>query len=470
MIFRNIAQGLKTTQSCLAQMVSFALSDGRRWGIDADRLDEIRSSLKPARRFLDHAGGAERFATLPRVNLMRSIRCPHARAVAVLTQILLRLERIVAGLANDASLWDMVNIEAAVREVYNELKGALEKCKSQPAESNAVASAMHTPAPAAGITFRYIAEHYIVYVDGRVRAGRFHKEHFNNVRKDVLSFADETGDRLFDDLRQTDFDAWFIAHPSWKSIQTKKRVAASILACCNWAVRQALINRHPFRLPEDLRGQPYVGRRSAEIWEYVALMSGRVPRALRRALLFLRRTGCRTSEMRELRWRHLSLDGPTPHARLERHKTWGKTGKPRIIGIDPNTARFLRNIHRRELAARRGLPDDHVFTNCDGNPWDRSTFNKRLTCWGDKLGLQKIDGSRFTGYTLRHLYTVQAIEGGVPIRSIADQLGHAKTSMIDQVYGVHTRQHEQHLSDTAADIFRNRKRKSKPKETEGGQS
>jgi hypothetical protein len=36
MIFSNLAQGIKIVQAALAQMVSFALSDGRRWGIPVD--------------------------------------------------------------------------------------------------------------------------------------------------------------------------------------------------------------------------------------------------------------------------------------------------------------------------------------------------------------------------------------------------------------------------------------------------
>jgi integrase len=465
MIFRNLAQGIKIVQSLLAQMVSFTLSDGRNWGIPHDSLDEIRARLMPARRMLEKMEESERLAHLPVINSMRAVTCPHQRAVAVLTQIVQRMARVVSCLADDPSAAHAVTVEAAAREALSELQAALELSKASAPEAAAVALSALTNMPVSPdvASFQYFAQKYVAWLSARVQAGRFSREHCRNVRNDLLGFAEHCGDKPFAKLVQHDLASWVRGHPSWKSISTKRRVVASVMVACSWMVRQGFIGRHPFNVPDEMRGERYQPRRSAQISEYIALMRSAAPRELRRGLFFLRRVGCRTCEMRELRWRHLTLDGPSPHARLPYHKTWERTKKPRIIGLDKGTARFLRNLQAHGDATG---PDDFVFLNTSGTQWDRGTFNKLLKRWCETLHLPAIDGRRLTAYCLRHLYCVLAIRAGVPLRRIADQMGLASIRMIESVYGVETREHETHVSEVAEEIAKRRKRS--PKKADGG--
>ena len=170
----------------------------------------------------------------------------------------------------------------------------------------------------------------------------------------------------------------------------------------------------------------------------------------------------RTCELRNLTWDEVFLDGPSPHLSLTRHKTFRTSGK-RIIGLSASTARFLRNLgqqyERRCNCACETCQADispNVFTNCHGTPWDRHTFARHLRRTAKAIGLDDGVAERISGYCLRHLFTVDAIEAGISTRMIADQLGHARTGQIDTGYGSHTRQRVEHLSSVAEEINRKR--------------
>lgn len=280
---------------------------------------------------------------------------------------------------------------------------------------------------------------------------------------DVLTrFAERYGQQTIADCKQHDLSAWLTVNTQWKSVDTKRRAVSTITGCFNWALDEELIERSPYRRPSILRGKSANVRRPATHHEYVQLML-KGSRPLRRALYILRKTGMRTCEMRGLTWDEVFLDGPSPHLSIARHKQFRQTGKPRKIGLDPSTARFLRNLaiqfERRcncdcEVCANDISPN--VFTNCHGTPWDRHSFARHLRRCAKAIGLDEDVAARVSGYCLRHLFTVDAIEAGISTRAIADQLGHARTGTIDTVYGSHTRQRIGHLSNVAEEINRKR--------------
>lgn len=282
-------------------------------------------------------------------------------------------------------------------------------------------------------------------------AGEYAKDALSNARRELRRFADSFAIAITD-CRQHDLTRWLSINPQWKSSCTKKRVASTILACFRWAEEEELVPKCQYHWPKSLKGLPDKVRRPADPFEYVALMRGG-SRELRRALFFLRRTGCRTCEMRELCWQDVHDD----HISLEKHKTRRKTGRARKYGLDRSTANFLRALRRN----RQGHPEDHVFLNCEGGKWDRHTFARHLRRWAKRIGLDEGVETRVSAYCLRHTYAVDAIEAGVTSRQIADQQGHERTGMIDTVYGSHTRQRTAHLNSVAEDILRKRLRKPK---------
>ena len=328
----------------------------------------------------------------------------------------------------------------------------------------------------APITVAEVIELYLDYLLVRRNAGQYGQHGYDNASTRLRAFAGRYGAKTIAECKQHDISAWLTANPQYRANNTKKCVAVAIVGCFTWALEEELIDRLPYRRPRCLRGLPNEVRRPATPAEYIALMSHNSSRALRRALYFLRRTGARTCEMQNLIWDEVYLDGPVPYISMATHKTARKTGKPRRIGLDPSVANFLRNLRRqasegssfgkerRRAVVRRVRNKNEaqrVFLNSQGTSWDRHIFARHLRKTAERIGLDEGVAVRVSGYCLRHLYCVDAIEAGLSTRKIADQLGHQSTEMIDRIYGSETRQRVEHLTNVATEISHGRK-KMKP--------
>src|SRR5262249_27384650 len=117
----------------------------------------------------------------------------------------------------------------------------------------------------------------------------------------------------------------------------------------------------------------------------------------------------------------------------------------RIIGMDAATVRFLRNLHRQASP-----PDDaHVFLNARGKPLTRGSFARVLRAFARKAGVRE----EVSAYSIRHLFTVTAIENGIGERQGAGQLGHTSTRFVAW-YGRQTRQNGNYLSGVVEQVLR----------------
>lgn len=286
----------------------------------------------------------------------------------------------------------------------------------------------------------------------RVRAGSYSAQAFEDVSRELNRFAEVFGRQRISECAQYDLTRWLALNPQWESNHTKRRVLATIIACFRWAADEELTDHCPYRRSKKLK-LPVRPRRPAEWSEYVRLMRGG-SRELRRMLFFLRRSGARTCEPRDLIWPwvHFEAAGIV----LDDHKTDAVTEEPRFIPLEPALLRFLRNLHRRRQRAReRG--EQHVFLNCRGTPWDRHTFARHLRRTAARLGLDECIGERVSGYCLRHTFTVDCLEAGMGERQVADLLGH-KTTRLVSWYGAQTRRRLPHLRRFAGEAIRLRRR------------
>jgi integrase len=137
-------------------------------------------------------------------------------------------------------------------------------------------------------------------------------------------------------------------------------------------------------------------------------------------------TGMRQGELLALRWPDVDLDAGrlVVAASLVRLK-----GRP-ALRAEPKSDRGRRTVqlpapavealrrHRRE--ARVLDPRGHVFTDGCGGPLSASTVQKQWRRFADGAGLPL--GLRF--HDLRHTWATLALEGGVPLTLVAEQLGH----------------------------------------------
>ncbi len=266
-----------------------------------------------------------------------------------------------------------------------------------------------------------VVARYLKNLESRVVAGDFSRDACEGAKRELALFLVDHGEKTLDQCRRHDLTKWIEDHPQWLSAWTRRRVLGAIVRPFLWAEDQQLITASPYRLPRRMRkGRK---RRPATHAEYVVLMRGG-SRELRRALFFLRRTGVRTIEMREVVWPE--VDFRRGVIVRETHKSIDQTEEPlpRIIGLDAPTLRFLRNLYRRRLP---GLPN--VFHNCDGGAWDRHSFARHMNRWGERLGLDPTK-AKLSAYCFRHLFGHDATEAGVGERQLADLMGHADTRMV----------------------------------------
>src|SRR5262249_17988116 len=154
---------------------------------------------------------------------------------------------------------------------------------------------------------------------------------------------------------------------------TKALAIAAVMRPFNWAAKKRLIPSNPFRGVEKTAGEP---RRPMTDAEFSAILRhttirkkrkpaiGRYPSGrkvcpsdrrrrarpspaarFRQVLIFLRFTGCRPGELRNLEWGDVDLEAG--ELVLRRHKTSRKTKKPRRVPIHPVILKLLIFIKRR---------------------------------------------------------------------------------------------------------------------------
>jgi integrase len=308
-------------------------------------------------------------------------------------------------------------------------------------------------------TVREVIDTRLWQLENAVKAGAS-ADAFDNTRRNLQRFKRLFGDKPVAECRGFDLTTFLGANPQWRSGHSVKGALGAVMQAFEWAADEGLIAVNPYKkLPRAARLLECEPRRTAATREYVLLMRGARSRPLRRALFFLRRTGIRTKELRELVWTQVDFDRvdelgrPAPCLVFVRHKTrrQQKRPRPRLVGLEPCALRFLRNLHRRRKAG-----EDHVFLNCEGGVWDRHTFARHFRRWADRVGV----ASDLSAYCIRHHHTTEGLKTGVVSnREAADQLGHTTTAMVDRVYG-HQAEDPAYMGQVAQKMV---KRKRAPK-------
>jgi len=147
-------------------------------------------------------------------------------------------------------------------------------------------------------------------------------------------------------------------------------------------------------------------------------------------------TGARRGELCALRWPDVDLDSGTLHIQRsiaqvgqQTFEKSTKTHQSRLVPIGPGTVR--RPVaHRAAMVERSDVcevdyrDDAFVFSNDpDGAaPW----FPKRITlAWIRLRSRHGLDGVKL--HALRHLAVSAMLDAGIPVRDVADMVGHLDT-------------------------------------------
>ncbi len=117
------------------------------------------------------------------------------------------------------------------------------------------------------------------------------------------------------------------------SDQTVRNIVTPLRACLATAVREGLIRSNPAR-DVDLPHRPTVEDTDEEevramSHEELSTLLKLLPERQRLFFKFLAVTGLRISEAIALQWRHLELDGSTPHVKVRRAYVKGRMGPPK---------------------------------------------------------------------------------------------------------------------------------------------
>jgi integrase len=168
--------------------------------------------------------------------------------------------------------------------------------------------------------------------------------------------------------------------------QTVRNIVTPLRACLATAVREGLIRSGNPARDVDLPHRPTAAESEEEevramSHEELSTLLGMLPDSWRMFFLFLASTGLRISEAVALQWRHLELDGSTPHVKARRALVKGRMGPPkskygkREIPLDHALVLELRE-HRK--ASEWPGAEDLVFPASNGAPLNQGNVRRRV--------------------------------------------------------------------------------------------
>jgi integrase len=260
------------------------------------------------------------------------------------------------------------------------------------------------------------------------------KEHY------LQLFAEAHGFRAVAEAKPIHLTQWLHEHREWVSDWTKAHAVSVIQAAFNWAVRQELLERNPFRGVAARDGQP---RRPLTRDEFQAILRKTTGRGKRRPtpaarfrqiLVFLWFTGARPSEAAKLRWSDVDLENGL--IVLKEHKTshTQRIPRPRVIALHPVVVKLLAGIRKRNEG-------DHVFLTFRKTPWNKNSLSLRVRRAREQAGIP--DDAKL--YGARHAFGTRAILNGVDIKTVSELMGHTTTRMTEHY--LHLAGQNVHLAD-----------------------
>jgi len=143
----------------------------------------------------------------------------------------------------------------------------------------------------------------------------------------------------------------------------------------------------------------------------------------RLAIEWLYGTGCRISELAEMRLAAIDVE-------LKLARCTGKGGKERLLLLNPAAIAaltdYLENGRPKLAGAKR---DEHLLLSKSGGPLDRIRLFRVVRRRALEAGIR----SRLSPHVLRHSFATHLLEGGADLRVVQELLGHASLQTT-QVY------------------------------------
>ena len=211
------------------------------------------------------------------------------------------------------------------------------------------------------------------------------------------------------------------------------------------AVRWQIISRNPAEGVVLPASKPVTVKNAWTVEEVQRFLANTQDDDLHVLWRLLLDTGMRIGEALALGWEHVQLDPAPARVRIERTLT--RSGKAWYVGnatktkrsrrtltIQPETASSLRSWRAAQDARRATFGP---YWQDTGLVFDRGGGDMMHTNFAaDRLAEACVAAQvpRRTPHELRHTFTTLAAQRGVPLKLIADRLGHANTDLIAGIY------------------------------------
>lgn len=219
--------------------------------------------------------------------------------------------------------------------------------------------------------------------------------------------------------------------------KTVRNIANTFRKALDEAVEDKLI-RHS---PAERVKTPKASRPRIKVWspDETQLFLAHVDDVLRPMVHLVASTGMRRSEVLGLTWDNVNLErGVVTIAAtvvvVRGKNVWQAETKTdssrRTIAIDPGSVSMLRKHRMAQLERRMELGEtwgnelNLVFTNEVGDIFSPARFTRTFQDEAKRLGLTTIGV-----HGLRHSLATTALRAGVPIKVVAERLGHSSTSV-----------------------------------------
>jgi integrase len=206
---------------------------------------------------------------------------------------------------------------------------------------------------------------------------------------------------------------------------SRRHAVVALKRVFNWADRQGLFSPSPIRFLE----RPPAGRRNAMLTktERREILAAIPDIEFRQFVESLQETGARPSEIARLTAAEVNL--PAGICVLDRHKTAGKTGRPRVVYMTPKFAAIVRKLMKKH-------PTGPLFRGPRfGRPFGMHGITARFRRLREKLPHIK----NAMAYAYRASFATDALMNGVGVAQVAELLGHRDLGMIEKHYSfIHT--------------------------------
>jgi integrase len=264
------------------------------------------------------------------------------------------------------------------------------------------------------------------------------------VRRPLLDeFVKARGTLLASECSPDDLESWLEDMAErWRSAETRRGAYQAVNTVFNWAtIKARKIQANPFKGASQEHGKP---RRAMTDEEFRGMLR-HTSAIFRRVLFFLRLTGCRPCELRELEWDF--IDPVKGIIVWEKNKTLHKTGKSRVVRLTPVISKLLGFLLQQQLQA--GLDEKFVFLNSRGGVWTKNNLVQRVDRIRERAGIPQ----SCKLYGARHLYATAAAVNGVRSLELAELMGHTSTRTLERYY-IHLDAAEQHMRSAAEQAIR----------------